>query len=341
VNNLASGRVREFAVVPLVALLGFLLLLAVSAYFPFGWDPPRTVRNEVTRSADGSLRFGNMNAARTPGTPSWLQEVRSSGTLQIRLVADPGPAESQSASIMMLASDFWHTDFAIGQDHSDLEVWLRRPGSDANGDPAFVIGGVFRPQRWTSVQVTLRGTAFRIDVDGTTRLTGRLPADSTRTWGAAEIALGDEVHGGGPWQGEIRHAEVRTAGDAVDYVRPGALAIPERYFYLPDHVAPFPPPSGTEWLILLLHLLSFIPVGFLIAWARRPPVRLVPAALLAAGLAVVLAAGKFLLHDRHMAVADIVLQTAGALLGALLAARLARHQPGVANKTELSEQRTP
>ena len=52
----------------------------------------------------------------------------------------------------------------------------------------------------------------------------------------------------------------------------------------------------------------------------------IPATMLATALAVVLAAGKFLFHGRHMAVADIVMQVAGALLGALLAWRLAhRH----------------
>jgi hypothetical protein len=304
-----------------------MLLLAVTAYFPFDWDPPRTVSNEVTRSADGSLRFGDMNAARTPGTPAWLQEVRSSSIVHIRLVAEPRSSEEHSpASIMMLASDYWHTDFAIAQDHGDLVVWLRRPGSTDAGEPPFVVGGVFRPHRRTSVDVILRRADIRIAVDGTIRLTGHLPADSARVWGAGQIALGDEVHGGGPWQGEIRHAEVRTPGHAVDYAHPGALAIPERYFYLPDHVAPFPPPSSGEWIVLLLHLLSFIPVGFLIAWARRPPVRPVPATALAAGLAVVLAAGKFLFYARHMAVADIVLQSAGALLGALLAVWLTRQR---------------
>jgi VanZ family protein len=336
VNNLGWGRARGFAVVSLAALLGLVLLLAVIAYFPFDWDPPRTVSNEVTRSADGSLRFGDMNAARTPGTPAWLQELRSSGIVHIRLVAEPRSPEKHSpSSIMMLASDYWHTDFAIAQDHGDLVVWLRRPGSTDAGEPPFVVGGVFRPHRRTSVDVILRRADIRIAVDGTTRLTGHLPADSARVWGAGQIALGDEVLGGGPWQGEIRHAEVRTPGHAVDYVRPGALSIPERYFYLPDHVAPFPPPSLNEWLILLLHLLSFIPLGFLIAWARRPPVRPVPATALAVGLAVVLAAGKFLFYARHMAVADIVLESVGALLGALLAARLARHLPGAARAAEM------
>ncbi len=334
-HNLGRGRARGFAVVPLVMLAGFVLLLVVSAYFPFNWDPPRIVRNQVTRTASGSLRFGDMNAARTAGAPAWLPGARLSGAVQIRLVADPGAPAGQSASIMMLASDFWHTDFAIGQHRSDLDVWLRRPGSDAAGNPPFVIGDVFRPQHWTSIQVALHRSDIRIKVAGTTRLTGHLPAGSTRTWSAAEIALGDEVHGGGPWQGKIRHAEVRSPGHAVDYVRPGALSIPARYLYLPDHVQPFPPTSAADWLTLPIHLLAFIPVGFLLARARRPLVRPVPATLLATGLAIVLAAGKFLFHGRHMAVADIVVQAAGALLGALLASWLARRRPGPAQTNGL------
>jgi hypothetical protein len=58
-----------------VALTGMGLVVTVIAYYPFSWSPPRTVRNEVTRSADGSLRFGTMNYARTPDTPAWPQEV--------------------------------------------------------------------------------------------------------------------------------------------------------------------------------------------------------------------------------------------------------------------------
>ena len=57
--------------------------------------------------------------------------------MQIQLKANPQSLQ-QNSSIMMLASDYFHTDFAIGQDQL---VWLRRPGSDANGDPPFTIGG--------------------------------------------------------------------------------------------------------------------------------------------------------------------------------------------------------
>ncbi len=302
-------------------LLGMVLVLIVIAYYPFIWDPPRTVRNQVTRSAAGSLAFGEMNDARTAGTPAWLPEVAASGTIEIHVEADPRSA-GENAAIMMLASDFWHTDFAIGQDHTDLVVWLRRPGSNSNGDPAFVVPGVFQPQRWDSVSVIVARGDLRIDVAGQTRLAGHLPADFARVWTQGRIALGDEVHGGGPWQGEIRRAQVRTQDQIVDYVRPGALLIPRSYLYLPDHVEPFPPMDRQQWRNAGLDLLSFIPLGFLVAVARRPPWRILPATLVTVLLAVALGAGKFLFYGRHTAAINIVGQAAGGLLGAFLAARL-------------------
>ena len=319
------------------ALLGMVLMLIVIAYFPFAWSPPRTVRNQVTRGTDGSLGFAGMNYARTPDTPAWLQEVRASGTIQIQLEANPQSWQEQ-ASMMMLASDYWHTDFAIEQDHSNLLVWLRRPGSDVNGDPPFVIRGVLQPHRWNSVEVILQRGDFRIKVGGTTRLTEHLSADSLRVWSPGQIALGDEVHGDGPWQGQIRIARVRTPGYAVDYVRPGALSIPQSYVYRPDHIEPFPPMNEGQWLRAFLDMLSFIPLGFLIVLSRRPPVRVIPASLLSAALAVVLAAGKFLFPGRHTSVANIVLQVVGGLLGALLASWLAHAKH---RTTSVRDQRHP
>ena len=312
------------AVLCRVALLGMTLLLIVSAYFPFRWDPPRMVRNDVTRGVDGSLRFGEMNAARTPATPAWLSEVRTSGFIQIQLTVSPySPQENSPASMMMLASDFWHTDFAIGQGHSDVLVWLRRPGSGIGGDPPYAVDGVLRPRHWNTVEVTLQHQEMRITVNGRTRLTRRLPADPARAWGQGRIVLGDEVHGGRGWQGTIQHAEVRTYGYAADYVRPGALSIPQRYLYFPDHSQPFLPTDAQEWLILFAEMLSFVLVGFLVAWARRPPFGLASATFLATGFAVLLTVGKLLIYGRHISGADILVEAIGALLGASAAVRMA------------------
>jgi hypothetical protein len=312
------GRADSITAVCRAVLLGLVLVLIVLAYFPFAWSPPRIVRNQVSRSADGSLRFGEMNYARTSGTPTWLDDARASDRIQIRLQAYPQSLQ-ENASIMMLASDFWHTDFAIGQDHSDLAVWLRRPGSDINGGPPFVLRGVLRAQRWNSVEVILQRGALLIDVNGRTRLAEHLQDDSTQAWSPGQIALGDEVHGGGPWQGQIRLAQIRTPRYTVDYVHSRSLLIPASYLYLPDHIEPFPPMNRGQWTRAFLDLVSFIPVGFLIALSRRPPIRAIPATMLAVALALALAAGKFLFQGRHTSLANLVMETLGSLLGALLA----------------------
>jgi hypothetical protein len=48
----------RLAPIPAALLLVLVAVLAVVAYYPFDWDPPRMVRNQVTRGTDGTLRFG-------------------------------------------------------------------------------------------------------------------------------------------------------------------------------------------------------------------------------------------------------------------------------------------
>jgi hypothetical protein len=301
-------------------LLGFIALVVVTAYYPFDWDPPRMVRNDATRTAGGTIRLGERNAAISPGSPPWLDQAKATGKVEVELEARPQATQvDHPVSLVLLGRDYWHTDFALGQDRGDLVVWLRRTGSDDNGDPGFVIPDVFQTRRWTTVQLRIYDGELRIDVDATTRLLEPVPDDTVRRWGDGRVAFGRELHGSGPWQGEVRKAEVRTRGAVVDYLRPGALKVPNRYFYMPDHIAPFPPDSRTEWAIVLLHLLSFVPIGFLVVAAGRPPLRLLPATLLTTATALALGAGKFLFRARHTALADVTVEIVGGFTGVLVA----------------------
>jgi VanZ family protein len=308
----------------LLVLAGMLVLAVFEAYWPFHWDPPGTVTNEVRRTAGGALTFGDRNAARTAGTPPWVATVRRTGRVDIELVARPAyPQHYPDTSIMMLASNSWNTDFALGQDGEDLLLWLRRTGTDTDGDPAYFVANAFPRGRWADVRVTVRDDRLRVTVDGATRLRERIRPGSLSAWGPGLMVLGDEVHGGRPWQGEIRKAVVRTDAGTVDYTRPGALQTPRRYFYLPDHVSPFPPFNRTEWFALVVHLVSFVPVGILLVWIRRRRTRrsteVLVAVAIALGIAAVLAGGKLLFSERHLAVADLVVQAAGAFVGAYAA----------------------
>jgi VanZ family protein len=308
-------------------------IMTILAYFPFDWNPPHTISNDVTRTAQGDLRFGEHNAARSSGTPEWLIAAQSAERLTIDLEARPQSTQHQPpTSIMMLASDFWHTSFAIGQDGTGLVLWMRRTGSSDNGDPPFTVPDVFRPNHWTIVQIGVVGARLTVVVDGRVRVRESLPSDTLRTWSGGRVALGDEVHGGNGWRGEIRRAQVTTVGDSINYVQPGALLVPPSYFYFPDHITPFPPPAAIEWFILVLHFLSFVSVGFLLMWISRPAFRVRSATIMAFGLAVLLALGKFLFDGRHTSVADLVAQLVGGLVGAMLghwALRKARQSPAV------------
>jgi hypothetical protein len=314
------------------ALVGVVVLLVLTAYYPFDWDPPRVVRNQVSRTADGTLRFGVPAMAVTAGTPRWLDDARATGRLEADLeVSSWVDAGAGPVAIMMLADGSWDADFVIGQDRDMLLVWLRRTGTGGNGAPPLVVRGVFGPHRWVAVRLRLAPGEVRVEVDGATRLSAPLPGGSLRRWADVRFALGREVHRGGPWRGEVRRAVVRTPGQRVDYLRPGALVVPERFLYVGEHVLPFPPPTRTEWATVLLHLCSFVLVGFLLVLSRRPPTRALPATLAAAGIALAIAAGKFLFYGRHTAAADLVVEAAGSLLGALLARRLlaaGRHRAG-------------
>ncbi len=320
----SDGRDRSRLLAwPAAALVLLLVLLAFVRYYPFAWDPPRFVQNDVVRTGEGWLRFGEQNRARTETTPTWVETARTDGMdvrLQVRPAADQTEPE---ASMMMLASDYWHLSFSLSQRGSDLFVWLQRPGASISGSPPFVVDSVLLPGRWTDVRMSV-GAELRIIVDGRLRLAEALPPDALQGWGDGLVAMGDEIRGGVPWQGEIRRAEVRVGQESVDYAQDGALSIPTRYFSFPDHLAPSPPTTRLEWAILLAHLLSFVLLGFLLTVARRPPPRAMVTVPLAVGLALLLAAGKLLFNGRHLSAADLVVQGLGAALGVWLGGRFLR-----------------
>jgi hypothetical protein len=313
---------RRWRSLPVLAVLLVLAGLIVVRYYPFEWDPPRWVANDVERTVNDALRFGDHNYARTWGTPSWLGAAREDG-LTIGLDVKPDTVVTdESASMMMLARDYWNTDVAVAQDGSDLLIWMRRPGSSDNGDPPFLVEDVFRPSQWIALTISV-SDQLRVLVGGRQVLLEELPADALAEWGGGLLVLGDEVRGGGPWRGEMRRAEVSTTDGNADYVSPGALSIPRSFFYAPEHLAPLVPRSGLEWLILLGHLVSSAIIGLLLMAVRRPPPHPVVAWALTVGLAMLLAAGKFLFGGRHASIGDIAFAAVGAAGGVAIAVLVA------------------
>lgn len=243
-----STRVRggtAFRLGPLIALVGLVGVLTAVAYYPFHLDPLRVVRNTVTRDADGSLRFGTLNRARTASGPDWLAEAQRTGRVDIHLVVLPHFPQAQPESTsMLLAEDYWHLDFWIAQSGSAVALRLRRGGSTVNGEPEITLDDAFRPGHVTVLDLAVREDHVVLDVDGVTRLDRRIAPGSLHLWTGRARRPRRRSERWPSVAGVIRVAEVRTAARSVDYVAHGALSVPTSDLYLPDHVMsfPFPPP---------------------------------------------------------------------------------------------------
>jgi hypothetical protein len=169
-------------------------------------------------------------------------------------------------------------------------------------------------------------SGLSITVNGMIRLTLPLSSESLRTWdSSSRVAFGDELYGGRAWQGEIRRAVVKTPTHTIDYVRPGGLVVPKSYFNIFEHWQPSPL-TLEDAAVDLLHAVAFIPVGVLFVRLRRPPLTVAGATLCAMVLSLSLLLGKLLFNDRHLATADLVAETVGALVGATAARCLLERQ---------------
>jgi hypothetical protein len=305
----------------------WLLLAAASlangilSFHPFELDPPGQRSNAVVRRADGSLEFAEPSYARTPGPPSFLDDAIRASALEIDLDVRAADADqSGPARIVTISRDYWRSNLTIGQEGARLVVRLRRPGSTSWGGPAFEIPGVFEPQRWRHVSVSIGDDRIEIRVDDRLELEAALPEGALTTWDPGyRLALGDEVVGGRPWRGEMRRARVSSAGDVVDLLGTPEIEIPPLLWHWPRRLTqPFRWRQG-EFAAGAWHLVAFLPIGFAVArlWRHRRPLRAAGAASFA--LSFVFLVGKIFLSGRHPYLYDLATQTGGGLLGGWLA----------------------
>jgi hypothetical protein len=121
------------------------------------------------------------------------------------------------------------------------------------------------------------------------------------------------------WLGAIRRAVVSGAHGAVDYATPGVLDVPQRFWRAagPTTLVPFGERSFRD---AALNLAGYLPLGlFLGAWAGSRGWR----AAWPIGLVFLISASfetlQFVVADRHPSTTDLLLNTLGGALGALLA----------------------
>jgi len=302
-------------------LVAVVLLVEMAiAFFPFRLDPPRRVDNDVSRTTSGGLRFGEHNRAETAVAPSWIPAARHGSSVAVSLAFVPAVSDQDGPARIFTVSDgFFHGDLTVGQDDDALVVRVRRPGADQAGWPDLRVPGALEAGRPVVVDVVVAPGSIRIAVDGKTALRRRTSSVPASRWNPTyRLALGNELGGGRPWEGEISRAEVRVDGRTYDYLRPGALVVPADFWYATHRRwEPVLPGSGTDVATGLAHVALFAPLGAVLA-AAMPRRRLITVTAAAGLVALALTVAKTAFAGRHPSLGDVVWQTAGAWCGAAL-----------------------
>lgn len=304
------------------------LVLAVAvnmavAFFPYRLDVPHRVPNGASVDSGLVTLDGTDAVARTTRPPAWLATARETGEFWVELEVRVLDTDQHGAArIVAVEAGYARADVMIGQQRSDLTVSVRRPDSDAAGDPGVAYQDAFDDHAWHEVTVTGRPDEFRVVVDGGPPAFHRVrDPGAFRSWDTGfRLYVGDAATGNRPWHGQVRRLEAGSGDVREDYLAPGVLEVPERVWHVPER---FDDPLGWRSdtdrapVLALLHLLAFVPVGALLAAAaprsgrRRGRV----AGLVIVVLAALVQAGKALFAGRHPALVDLTMASVGGWAG--------------------------
>lgn len=218
---------------PGLLLVGLVLLAyGALALAPFRWAPPRRLENAATAGRDGGLRFPAAGLARSAGPPGWLERAVALGALRLELrVRTYALEQGGPARIFTVSRDLHLANLTVGQEGRDLILRLRRPGSTANGKPAYRLPGVLADTGWHAVDVAIAPGSLRVLVDGALALDTPLPERPLAGWNPGHrVALGSELNGLRRWRGEVARAVVEVDGDRVDYASRGNVELPPTFW---------------------------------------------------------------------------------------------------------------
>lgn len=304
---------------PRLLLLIAIAINLVAATAPFRLDLPVLVQNRLQAADDGTLTFRPPSIARTAAAPVWLEDAVKAGEITLDLTVTPGATEQAGpARILAISKDYLSHNLMVGQDKSDLLIRLRRPGSAADGQPAFVIPQVFTAGRASELHIQIGSGRLYVEVNEKTALNRALPAHSLQEWDSGfTLALGNEVTGLRGWNGTISRAVIETPLHRDDLLTGGSLNMQQSWWQIPPRLrVPFEFAFPEDALAALLHLIAFVPIGFALfkfyggraAW----PFWIIIVLAIAAGME----AAKILVEGRHPSALNLIANAGGGLIGA-------------------------
>lgn len=302
-------------------------------FYPFRWSLPfKTYDNAAKLNAEGGWHFSEPGIVKTPAAPQWLAEVINRSSLQIILEVRPAHhSQFGPARILSISQDPYSRNLTIAQEGTDLVLRLRTPLTSLNGMPSYQIEDVFAHSGWQRIEVLIHSGKVQVQINGEPCIAAQLPAHALWSWAHHYIlALGNEVTFDRPWLGDIRRAEIHVGEMGLDYASAGLLDAPKRYYVprsncllqiVPLFCGELDQDRLLDWLT---NLIGFVPFGLIVARVFPHRGMVQTAALASFGLSLSIEVGQLFLPARFPTSEDLLLNSVGGALGAILAGKIFR-----------------
>lgn len=313
------------------AVLAGAIAYCVVCFAPYHGSMPFHLHDNAAVREAGELRFAAPGIAYVADAAEWLDNVRRSGTFEVRMrVTSARDDQSGPARILTVSRDPGHRNLTIGQIGDSLDVRLRQRGSDDNGTPSLSIPGVFATRKTIDIAVIAKPRRLTVVVDDEVVVSQALPRRPFRRWDPSyRIALGNELTFDRPWLGTVEQASVSAEGGELSLLDPNVSSIPSVYVQRSDKLidtlqnamAPLFIWNTINVFDRIVNVLGYLPFGALMAWrqrGRRPLLAAMSASFL---LSLFIETGQLFVDHRHPSVSDLAMNTLGGLIAALLVLR--------------------
>lgn len=316
----------------------YVVTVIVGTLYPFHFAEPQRVfdlRHHAPRWDDtAGIRFEGAGVfATTEPLRGLRQEIADAGGLILRLDLLPESTHRpHPRRIVGLESPAGRAGLTVNQRGPDLLVRTAGPGQSTT---EAVFDGVLDPGRFQWLTLDVDTTHIHLTWDGVVAGQAEAPLSPERWPKDIRLVVGNGADGRSGWAGTVRTLELRPRdADAprviVDPTNPpdgSWLAtktdLEGNHAESPWSLVPFSEPAGKRWARAdwAQNLALFIPLGMML-WGVgfRWPYILLTAFLLSFGIET----AQVFIPTRHAQMSDVVLNSAGGPLGALLVAGLAR-----------------
>lgn len=306
------------------------MLLVALVYWPAGFYPFSQLRahpNGAVSGELGSLAFPAPGVGLSDPAPVWLARARENHLLEMKLALRTHDTAQEHASLISLADNTGASNFSLSQHNGHLVVRWRAPTAEGSSTlRSIYVGKVFVSENWQVLEIRVSSSALRVTVNGKVTAERTIAPNPFPAWlPEARVAVGNRIEFYDPWRGEFRTLLVGAGEGWTDLLAPGALVFPSPYTFVSSdrtrHLFSLGNPAPARAMIKdwIVNSIGFIPLSVLFVLLFRGRRRVIMATLACLGVSLSIELTQIFLPWRVPSLQDLLLNSTGGLVGALLA----------------------